>query len=356
MKDTNDKLCKILETSVKPSNAEHVKFVSQIHSLENENHTLKTSIQDLRYKTELEKATIQSKLELENSKCEGHKLNSDKSMKQFQAEIESLRDKLKERDVRLETLENSCTELKSALDTNKEELLNTKQQFDTNNNEPFQTVTHRRIQNRSTRQDRGKPNVILIETSNISGIDPLKLSTKFEMENIIAYDFIKTEEKLRDISTAPDLIVFHSLTNEMVENSVEHCAGKIKELSPIALDLFPGIKVVLSAPTPRLDSEVLNSKGQLISAMLKHEYLGAQNIYICDNSNLSYKGKPIDRFLSTKDGFHLSNQGITMFAANIRDTIDEVLNLPKRNTSPRPQTRLEDRKGNNKITELRTIL
>jgi uncharacterized protein (DUF342 family) len=104
VKDTNDKLCKILETittSVKPSNPEHVKFVSQIHSLENENHTLKTYIQDLRYKTELAKATLQSKLELENSKFEGHKLNSDKSMKQFQAEFESLRDKLKERDVRL---------------------------------------------------------------------------------------------------------------------------------------------------------------------------------------------------------------------------------------------------------------
>ena len=41
------------------------------------------------------------------------------------------------------------------------------------------------------------------------------------MEKIIAYDFFKTEEKLRGISTAPDLIVFHSLTNEMVENSVE---------------------------------------------------------------------------------------------------------------------------------------
>lgn len=84
---------------------------------------------------------------------------------------------------------------------------------------PFKP-SHRRIQNRTTRQDRGKPNVILIGTSNISGIDPLKLSTKFEMEKIIAYDFIKTEDKLRGISTAPDLIVFHSLTNEMVENSV----------------------------------------------------------------------------------------------------------------------------------------
>ena len=67
---------------------------------------------------------------------------------------------------------------------------------------------------------RGKPNVILIGTSNISGIDPLKLSTKFEMEKIIAYDFIKTEENLRGISTASNLIVFHSLTNEMVEKKV----------------------------------------------------------------------------------------------------------------------------------------
>ena len=41
---------------------------------------------------------------------------------------------------------------------------------------------------------------------------------------------------------------------------------------------------MLSTPTPRLDSEVLNSKGQLISAMLKNEYLGAQNIniHVCD--------------------------------------------------------------------------
>ena len=44
VKDTNDKLCKILETittSLNTSNTEHVKFFSQIHSLENENHTLK---------------------------------------------------------------------------------------------------------------------------------------------------------------------------------------------------------------------------------------------------------------------------------------------------------------------------
>lgn len=66
VKDAKDKLCKILETittSVKPSNTEHVKFVSQVHSLGNENHTLKTSIQDLRYKTELEKATLQLKIQ-----------------------------------------------------------------------------------------------------------------------------------------------------------------------------------------------------------------------------------------------------------------------------------------------------
>lgn len=87
--------------------------------------------------------------------------------------------------------------MKSALDTNKEELLNTKQQFDTDNNEPFQTVTHRRIKNRTRRQDRGKPNVILIGTSNISGIDHLQLSTKFEIKKNLRIRFHQNRREIK---------------------------------------------------------------------------------------------------------------------------------------------------------------
>jgi len=51
---------------------------------------------------------------------------------------------------------------------------------------------------------------------------------------------------------------------------------------------------------------------------------------MCDNSNLSYKGKPINRFFNSEDKVHLTLNGTSMFAANIRDSIDSVLGLPRR--------------------------
>lgn len=57
--------------------------------------------------------------------------------------------------------------------------------------------------------------------------------------------------------------------------------------------------------------------------------MGDSAVSLCDNSNLSNKGHPITRFLS-RDGYHLSSQGVNMMAANIRDEIDNALDLPKR--------------------------
>jgi hypothetical protein len=51
---------------------------------------------------------------------------------------------------------------------------------------------------------------------------------------------------------------------------------------------------------------------------------------MCDNSNLSYKGKPINRFFNSEDKVHLTVNGTSMFAAIIRDSIDSVLGLPCR--------------------------
>ena len=98
----------------------------------------------------------------------------------------------------------------------------------------------------------------------------------------------------------------------------------------LAEELYPSSKIIVSAPTPRADSESFNTKGQLISALLKQEYIESEKVYICDHSNLANKGRAILRFLSVEDKYHLSDQGVNVFAANIRDAVDEVLNLPKR--------------------------
>ncbi|CAC5370517.1 unnamed protein product [Mytilus coruscus] len=103
----------------------------------------------------------------------------------------------------------------------------------------------------------------------------------------------------------------------------------MRDIITSTLEKFPLCKIVLSAPTPRADSCSLNSQGQLISALLKNEYVNNEKVFFCDNSNLSFKGKAIQRFLS-KDQFHLSSQGVNVLASNIRDAIDEALKLPKR--------------------------
>ena len=85
----------------------------------------------------------------------------------------------------------------------------------------------------------------------------------------------------------------------MMDNSAEFCIKEIKRTTQMVIELNPGVKVVLSAPTPRSDSVEVNNKGQLISALLlKNEYINNQEIFICDNSNLSFKGKPLERFIA----------------------------------------------------------
>ena len=44
---------------------------------------------------------------------------------------------------------------------------------------------------------------------------------------------------------------------------------------------------------------------------------------------MSYTGEPSPQFIDSRDGFHLSSNGISVLASNICDMIDYALNLPK---------------------------
>ncbi|CAC5395396.1 unnamed protein product [Mytilus coruscus] len=298
---------------VKPS-VDLDKLANKIHMVENENSALQVTVQELKYKSELEKANLQSKLELQTPKSESCKQAYEKSIKILETGAESLNEKLRDKEDKLEMLQKSYKELSSVIQAKDEELLLAKQQEDAvMNKEEFKTVTHQRDRTQASQR-----------------IEPSKLSSKFTLRKILnAYTFEQTESQLRDVNKPPDVIAFHSLTNEMVENSTEHCVNKMRDIITSTLEKFPLCKIVLSAPTPRADSCSLNSEGQLISALLKNEYVNNEKVFFCDNSNLSFKGKAIQRFLS-KDQFHLSSQGVNVLASNIRDAIDEALKLPKR--------------------------
>lgn len=98
----------------------------------------------------------------------------------------------------------------------------------------------------------------------------------------------------------------------------------------VTKDKVPKTKVIVPLPTPRADNPQLNYKARIISAMLKNQLSNTQDVLLCDNSNLSYKGEAVAKFLNRKDQYHLSDVGVSVLAANIRDTVDAALGLPRR--------------------------
>ena len=141
---------------------------------------------------------------------------------------------------------------------------------------------------------------------------------------------------MRNLAYTPDAIVLHSITNDIKSNTPSNCVGKMTNLVKVTSEKFPGSKIIISLPTPRSDDSTHNNNAQIISAMLKEEYKEHSMISLCDNSNLSYKGEPIIKYIDERDGVHLTTDGVSVFASNIRYALDKALDIhvPKRAQPP----------------------
>ena len=206
------------------------------------------------------------------------------------------------------------------LDDKDREILSMEMHMSKDDSSEFQQVQPRR---------KPKPHVTLIGTSNISDIDE-KLSPDFTTNKIKAYTFEETEKEIKQLSNAPTVLVLHSLTNELKLKPPEDCVDEMIQIVNSAHEQYPSTHIIVSLPTPRNDSAQLNFNGQKISLSLKDKLRRDDYVTLCDNSNLAYKGEAQPRFLKN-DGFHLNSPGrSSILAANIRDTIDRVLDLPQR--------------------------
>ena len=135
---------------------------------------------------------------------------------------------------------------------------------------------------------------------------------------------------IKHLENTPTLLVLHSFTNDLKSKSPSDCVDKMCDIVNDIRELYPKTKIIISHPTPRNDSDDFNIKGQLISVMIKDKLRGNTMVSFCDNSNMCYKGEALSRYISDQDGYYLSPNGISILASNIRDSIDEALNLPKR--------------------------
>lgn len=96
----------------------------------------------------------------------------------------------------------------------------------------------------------------------------------------------------------------------------------------LTTEMYPRTKVIISLPTPRSDNSTINHNTQITSVMLQEKFKDTPLISTCDNSNLAYKGEPRMEFIDQNDGCHLSSNGTSLLASNIRAAIEKALELP----------------------------
>ena len=124
----------------------------------------------------------------------------------------------------------------------------------------------------------------------------------------------------------PAEIVLHVLTNDIKNFTPEECVEKLNEIITETKSKWPMVKIVISLETPRADSVELNTKVILLNTLLIQRFINSQNIHLCNNSNLANNGEPI-RSLLENDLYHLSYQGVSRLAANIKRVVHESLGL-----------------------------
>ena len=173
------------------------------------------------------------------------------------------------------------------------------------------------------------PEVLLVGTSNISKIDPKKLSTKF---NIVKKTAFTIEEACKTINELepnynPDVIALHVLSNDLKIYSSNDCVSELQSLIQKTKNRKPKAKILVSLATNRSDEKKHNLKVNTINSMVKELHEESDDFVICDNCNLSNASEINKKFISS-DGVHLSEEGVKVLASNIRKCVDNIIGIP----------------------------
>jgi hypothetical protein len=249
------------------------------------------------------------------------------------SEITFTSDRLNEKNTEIEKLNNSYRVLKQELGNLQEENLSLKSQL-SDSYDDLNKLKYR-MNSTGTAIDEGsissvqstdKPIVYLIGTSNIQGIDETKLTHAAKVTKFTAYTLEETINCISRLVQEPNIIVLHVLTNDLKTKSPQLCANQLSDVVSSIFEKWCTVKIVVSLTTPRNDSILHNTNGQIINALLKHN-LSDRNVVLVDHSNMCSGGNPIPDLLSN-DHYHLSAKGVAQLASNIKRAIHSILGVP----------------------------
>ncbi|CAC5360084.1 unnamed protein product [Mytilus coruscus] len=192
-------------------------------------------------------------------------------------------------------------------------------------------------------------NVLLQEQFNSAikheqSIHVEKLTQAADIKKVIQYTLDDTSEFLSTFTDTPDMLVLHSLTNDLKTKQPTQCINRLFDIVSEASSKWPLLKCVISFTTPRRDSITNFTNAQIINALLKQKFNGIDNIFFADHTNMLVNGNPNDNLLC-EDEIHLNDKGISILASNIKRAIHTGLHIPLPPARSRSKSRQRPNRG-----------
>ena len=113
--------------------------------------------------------------------------------------------------------------------------------------------------------------------------------------------------------------LLHLSCNDIKTLSATEHATAYCDLAKLIKEKYPSAQVNVSLGLPCKDPKIYN-KIEVANAMIKERLFRVPGIRLCDNSNLSYRGRPA-RGMLEEDGVHISRQGVFAMNNNMRSCV-----------------------------------
>ncbi|CAC5425996.1 unnamed protein product [Mytilus coruscus] len=177
------------------------------------------------------------------------------------------------------------------------------------------------IQSLKSQLQTEKGNNVLLQEQFNSAIkhEQDKLTQAADIKKVIQYTLDDTSEFLSTFTDTPDVLVLHSLTNELKTKQPTQCIDRLFHIVSEA-----------SAKWPLLNKSSVPC--------------GVDNIYIAEHTNMLINENPNDKLLC-EDKIHLNDKGISILASNIKRAIHTGLHIPLPPARSRSKSRQRPNRG-----------
>ena len=172
--------------------------------------------------------------------------------------------------------------------------------------------------------------ILMIGTSNTKFISTKYLSFgKSNVEKVLKYTAEDCLQYLDSInpSESYDGIILHLLGNDIIEATPEDCLNKMEDIVRKIKSKGLCEKIIMSLGLPKRDT-MINRKVDKLNILIKEKFGETKDVYLCDNSNLSYRGHAANGVLENRpNGKHLTKKGTYILSGNLKHAISQHLGL-----------------------------